>query len=436
MYRRYNTGSGGLPFIDPKEPKRKKGCFSFIWKGCLLLVSIALFSLFVFGGFFVTEVIPRILAGRPSNIPPALGLAVDYLNEREGPLPDDVVLTPELESLGERKGFDSHFGRQYQVQACIAAAVRTGIKRQHLCAVMEMEGGWPSDIEAESYVDGVIRGASLLELGYNPFIPLVLWGDIEKEICDGEECTLVQVRGCLSETCEAILAFLGGNEDLMELFLDRADEWSIANSASIKPLPSKHLWAWVVPLTVKYNTLLNVGYWRTYEIDGISVVVFGTNAPPNHLPDIPDGTFRCPDQVCYVSGHRFKVSVWGTPFLQHTGLDLAGGDGWVRASHNGRVTYSAYLDQKSAFAAQIWSSGNQVIIKSEFPDGTPFCTGYGHGANLLAKVGQEVRAGDVLFLMGDTGLADGIHVHFYIKIGGSGDYCSGGYFIDPAPILP
>ena len=139
--------------------------------------------------------------------------------------------------------------------------------------------------------------------------------------------------------------------------------------------------------------------------------------------------------VCRVGGNRFGVSSSGAPFPQHTGLDLNGGDGWVRAAHNGRVTYSAYLDQKSSFAGEIWSSGNQVIIKSEFPDGTPFCTGYGHGANLLVGDGQ-VRAGDVLFLMGNTGLSYGIHVHFFIRIGGSGDYCSGGYFIDPVPFLP
>lgn len=434
MYQKYHAGSGGLSFSSRGTPDIR-GCLTKIFKGCLLLAFIGVLSIFCFGTFLVTDIIPMIIAGKPGNLPAATGLAVDHLKE-ERTLPSNVILSPELKSLGNSKGFDTIFGRQYQLQACIAAAERLGIQKRHLCALMDMEGGWPSELVAKSYVDGISRAMVLRSFGYDPSDPVVRWEIVELEICEDEICEIVEVRGCLNDTCEAILQYFGGNPDYMEVFLQKSQEWRKADGAEIDPLPSKNAWLWFFPLTIKYHTLLNLGYGIAYEVDGVTVVVVGGAPPPNSLPDMEDATFVWPVSGGYISGHRYGISFGGLVFPEHTGLDAAGGDGWVRTAHNGRVTFSDFVDYKSTFAADIWSSGNQVIVKSEFSDGTPFCTGYGHGANLLVKVGQEVRAGDVLFLMGDTGKADGIHVHFFIRIGGTGDYCSGGYFIDPEAILP
>jgi murein DD-endopeptidase MepM/ murein hydrolase activator NlpD len=42
-------------------------------------------------------------------------------------------------------------------------------------------------------------------------------------------------------------------------------------------------------------------------------------------------------------------------------------------------------------------------------------TQYGHMAKVLVKSGQKVRRGDVIGLVGSTGLSTGPHLHYHIK---------------------
>jgi murein DD-endopeptidase MepM/ murein hydrolase activator NlpD len=43
---------------------------------------------------------------------------------------------------------------------------------------------------------------------------------------------------------------------------------------------------------------------------------------------------------------------------------------------------------------------------------------YGHSSKLLVKEGQQVRAGQLLGLTGNTGFSTGPHLHFEIRVGG------------------
>ena len=80
---------------------------------------------------------------------------------------------------------------------------------------------------------------------------------------------------------------------------------------------------------------------------------------------------------------------WGTPFY-------AAGDGTViRAG-----TASGF--------------GNVIMI--EHSDGT--VTVYGHEEKLLVEVGEKVKAGQLIGLVGALGEATGPHLHFEIRVGG------------------
>ena len=90
----------------------------------------------------------------------------------------------------------------------------------------------------------------------------------------------------------------------------------------------------------------------------------------------------------------------------HTGLDIACANGTdIKCVASGTVT----------FAASDGSYGN--LVKVEHGNGIE--TWYAHCSKIYAKVGQEVKAGDVISAVGSTGNSTGPHLHFEIRINGN-----------------
>ncbi len=90
----------------------------------------------------------------------------------------------------------------------------------------------------------------------------------------------------------------------------------------------------------------------------------------------------------------------------HTGIDLAAGlEEKIFASGGGKVTTAEYHP----------SYGNYIVIDH----GGGISTGYAHCSELLVKGGDDVKAGDVIALVGRTGDAAGEHLHFEIRANGS-----------------
>jgi len=89
---------------------------------------------------------------------------------------------------------------------------------------------------------------------------------------------------------------------------------------------------------------------------------------------------------------------------QHFGLDLDGSTGdEIRAANDGRVV----------MVRDCYTSGNTVLLEH----GAGLITSYFHLSKFLVKVGQEVRRGDLLGLVGKTGRVTGPHLHFGAHIG-------------------
>ena len=44
---------------------------------------------------------------------------------------------------------------------------------------------------------------------------------------------------------------------------------------------------------------------------------------------------------------------------------------------------------------------------------------YAHGSEIIAKLGQEVKAGDIVLKVGSTGYSTGPHAHFEVRVNGS-----------------
>ena len=102
----------------------------------------------------------------------------------------------------------------------------------------------------------------------------------------------------------------------------------------------------------------------------------------------------------------------GRPMF-HTGIDLGAVCGTpIRAAADGTVVYASTTP----------SWGNRIIIAHS----ATLKTAYGHQSRMIAKVGDVVKQGQVIGLVGTTGWSTGCHLHF--------DVIVNNHYVDPRPV--
>jgi len=141
--------------------------------------------------------------------------------------------------------------------------------------------------------------------------------------------------------------------------------------------------------------------WRTPRITREEPAT-AVNVGPGACTGSYDGVvgtlnFRWPVEEHVLSGYDYA------PSANHLGIDLRGemGDP-VKAVDNGVVVYAGWND---------WGYGNMVVVDH----GSGWQSLYAHLAEVDVVCGQEVYAGDKLGSMGDTGEANGVHLHFELR---------------------
>jgi murein DD-endopeptidase MepM/ murein hydrolase activator NlpD len=100
----------------------------------------------------------------------------------------------------------------------------------------------------------------------------------------------------------------------------------------------------------------------------------------------------------------------GVEFNVPTGTEiLAAASGTVRVAGD---------DGSIAYGPETNFYGNLVVIEldSRF-EGQPVYTLYGHLSQVLVSQGQHVDAQEVIAISGATGVADGPHMHFEVRVG-------------------
>lgn len=103
---------------------------------------------------------------------------------------------------------------------------------------------------------------------------------------------------------------------------------------------------------------------------------------------------------------------WGT---EHKGDDIANAIG----TPIGSITDGVIIEAGPASGFGLW-------VRVQNDDGT--IAVYGHVNEIIAKVGQRVRAGDEIATIGNRGQSTGPHLHFEIWVNGKDK-------IDPQPWL-
>ncbi len=131
------------------------------------------------------------------------------------------------------------------------------------------------------------------------------------------------------------------------------------------------------------------------------------------------------------------------PVLNKNLKHMASGYGWridpvyhIRRFHEG-------MDFSAPVGTDIFATGNGTVVYSgwrqgygetiEIDHGFGYLTRYAHCHKLFVRVGQKVKRGDVIALVGNTGKSTGPHVHYEVHYQGRPIDPRNYYFYDLSP---
>ncbi len=140
----------------------------------------------------------------------------------------------------------------------------------------------------------------------------------------------------------------------------------------------------------------------------------GYTSPGNSmapLPPVDKGEFTAPTYGVITSPYGTRYHPIDNTTSFHRGLDIAptnGGNPAVVSVADGIVTYSK---------VDVGGFGNYVVVSHQASNGKRYATVYGHLRERHVKVGDQVKKGGQLGVMGTTGHSTGVHLHFEIMVG-------------------
>ena len=116
--------------------------------------------------------------------------------------------------------------------------------------------------------------------------------------------------------------------------------------------------------------------------------------------------------------------VFFAPNIVHTGVDIDAEEGTPILATGAGTVVSADWGLFSEVPGNISDPyGQAVVIRHDFGyKDQPLFTVYAHMSKIITVVGQHVETGDVLGLVGDTGITTGPHLHFEVRWGGNTFY--------------
>lgn len=108
-----------------------------------------------------------------------------------------------------------------------------------------------------------------------------------------------------------------------------------------------------------------------------------------------------------LQGFSDNAEVYGRfGFKGHMGIDIGVVKQPVLAAHDGIVEFAGDGGEWPIMGA---AAGNCILLK-----GQTLRTGYAHLEKSYVGIGEEVKAGDVIGISGDTGATTGYHLHFEV----------------------
>lgn len=152
---------------------------------------------------------------------------------------------------------------------------------------------------------------------------------------------------------------------------------------------------------VQIDRLLSQAYQFDYQLSAIEK---STNQSPRENQSIPSGS---PLQDIYQvsSPYGYRMDPFTNVSSLHEGVDLS-------AEVNSRIFATA--DGVVTQSGQVGGFGLLIEIKHD----NGLMTRYGHANKLIVQVGDFVKKGQLIGLVGNTGRSTGNHLHYEVLMGG------------------
>jgi murein DD-endopeptidase MepM/ murein hydrolase activator NlpD len=174
----------------------------------------------------------------------------------------------------------------------------------------------------------------------------------------------------------------------------------------------------VVSTTKKVNELRKQIYIQSKSFDEIVILAKNKEAMLECIPAIQPVLNKDLKQMA--SGYGWRIDPVYRTRRFHAGMDFAAATGTdIYATGNGTVITCG------------WKQGYGNTI--EINHGFGYLTLYGHLSAIKCRVGQKVKRGDVIGLVGSTGKSTGPHLHYEVHLRGQVMNPQNYYFLDLTP---
>lgn len=170
--------------------------------------------------------------------------------------------------------------------------------------------------------------------------------------------------------------------------------------------------------TDKLDQLDQMLYSQSKSYDFLSQEVANMSDRTAHIPAIQPISEKYLRAMASGYGYR-RDPVYGTTKF-HEGMDFSSPIGTpVYATGDGTVTHASWQSQY----------GNLIEINH----GYNYTTRYAHLSEILVKPGQNVKRGDLIGKVGNTGKSTGPHLHYEVRFRGQPQNPVNYYFYDLTP---
>ena len=174
----------------------------------------------------------------------------------------------------------------------------------------------------------------------------------------------------------------------------------------------------VVSSTKKENELRKQIYIQSKSFDEIVILAKNKEAMLECIPAIQPVLNK--DLKHMASGYGWRIDPVYRTRRFHAGMDFAAATGTdIYATGNGTVITTG------------WKQGYGNCI--EINHGFGYLTLYGHLSAVKCRVGQKVKRGEVIGLVGSTGKSTGPHLHYEVHLRGQIMNPQNYYFLDLTP---
>jgi len=201
-----------------------------------------------------------------------------------------------------------------------------------------------------------------------------------------------------------------------------------------------------IPYEVRRSTAINAEYYEQLLDMTNSEIVVSTTKKVNELRKQIYIQSKSFDEIVILAKNKeamLECIPAIQPVLNKDLKQMASGYGWrIDPVYRSR-RFHAGMDFAAATGTDIYATGNGTIISTGWKQGYGNCieinhgfgylTLYGHLSVIKCRVGQKVKRGEVIGLVGSTGKSTGPHLHYEVHLRGQVMNPQNYYFLDLTP---